>query len=424
MNIRLLLWLALLVQLFVPGRAAGTGYEVVDKRALAAPVSLERDPRALVNYLCPSHYNDFQKARSLFRWVADRVAYDVDGLRANRLGTQQVEETLRTHKAVCEGYAVLYRELAMLAGLQVHMLTGASKFNSSLPFALPPGIEGHAWNAVLLGGRWRLLDVTWAAGQLQPTGTFKRQFDDYWFCTPPEQFVYTHLPKDERWQLIEPTWNQARFDSLPRISSDFFRMGLKLGPEDVQPLVVSGERLLRWNVPNDVVSVADLRDETGRVLEGWTFTQSPKGRIETRLRCPRPGKYTLRIYARRRQAAWAGNLSSPERYQCVAEYSVQSRAAASAGFPKTFGSFQRGGAELIKPLSAALKQGAQQQFQVRAPGADQVALFNGGTFLTNLSLENGQFRGLVAIPSKGPLQVCARYPQEARYWGLVEYSIR
>jgi hypothetical protein len=422
LNIRLLLCLALLC--LAPGRAARTGYEEVDKRALSAPASMERDPRALVNYLCPAHYTDFQKARSLFRWVSDRIAYDVDGLRHNRLGSQHVEETLRTRKAVCEGYAVLYKELADLAGLQVQMITGASKFNSALPFALPPGIEGHAWNAVLLKGRWRLLDVTWAAGQLQASGQFKRNFDDYWFCTPAEQFVYTHLPKDERWQMLDRAWSQARFDSLPRLSSDFFRLGLKLGDDDVQPLLVAGERSLRWNVPKDIVSVSDLRDAQGRPLQGWTFTQSPQGRIETRVRCPRPGKYTLRIYARRRQPAWAGNINSPVAYPCVAEYQVESRAAASAGFPKTFGSFQRGGAELVKPLSAALKQGSEQQFQVRAPGADEVALFNGGTFLANLSRENGQFRGVVAIPSKGPLQVCARYPQESRYWGLVEYSIR
>lgn len=422
MNIKRLLLLALLC--FLPVRAARTGFEEVDRHALAAPASAEHDLKSLAAYLCPSDYTSSEKARSIFRWVADRIRYDVDGLRRNRLSSQAPEDVLTSRKAVCEGYALLVQELGKRAGLSVETIIGASKFNSSMPFELPPGVRGHAWNAVQLDGQWALLDVTWAAGQVQSDGKFRQKFDDFWFCPPAEQFVYTHLPTEPRWQLLDRAWDQARWDSVPRLSSDFFRLGLKLGREDVQPLQVSGERLLRWDVPRNVVGMSDLRDAGGKTLEGWTFTQSPDGRLETRLRCPRPGRYILRIFARVRQRAWQANVDNPSPYQCVAEYQVESRAAAASAFPKTFGSFQRGGAELLRPLRGALKPGSQQQFHVRAPGADEVALFQGSTFLCTLTRAGGHFRGKVSVPPNGPLQVCARYPQESHYWGLVEFDVR
>jgi hypothetical protein len=396
----------------------------IDARAVAAPASVERDLQSLVNYLCPRHYSEAQKARSLFRWVCARVRYDVAALRRGELGPQDPEHVLRTRLAVCEGYAELYKALGDLAGLQVHMVTGDSKFNKELGLKLPPNVQGHAWNAVLLDGRWRLLDPTWAAGKVTPTGVYKAAFDDFWFSTPPEYFAYTHLPKDERWQLLDKPMTARRFEALPRLSSDFFRLGLRLGPDQGQPLKVQGEKTLRWTVPKDVVFISQLEDESGRELDGYTFTQSPDGRVETRFRCPRKGRYRLTLFARKRERAWETDPKAPQKYNGVAVYEVEAGSGSKADYPKTFGSFQRGGAELLGPFDGALRAGSQQQFNVRAPGAEEVVVFQDGILLTKLSGGAGQFSGRVSVPSRGPLQLFARYPKTDRYWGLLEYSIR
>jgi hypothetical protein len=402
------------------------GFAEVDARAVKAPASSERSLAELVRYLCPPGYSERDKARSLFRWVSERVSYDLEGLKNNKMGSQLPDDVLRARKAVCAGYSNLYQALGDKAGLQVATLSGESKFNDQLPLKLPPGVSGHAWNAVFLGGRWQLVDVTWAAGKADANLQFKKGFDDYWFCTPPEQFVCTHLPKDPRWQLLAKPWSKARFDSIPLIRGNFFQLGLQLTPDTRQPLRVSEESQLRWPAPDDVVGMSDLRNRQGQILPNWTFSQSPKGYLETRVRCPATGSYRLQVYGRKRQPAWQGNLQDPVTYPGIAVVQVTGVRPARYPFPKTFGSFQRAAAELVEPFDGLLKGNSRQRFRVRVPGADEVALFSGQALLARLESRRGLFEGVVQLPARGtpPLQMCARFSAEPRYWGLVEYELR
>lgn len=397
----------------------------VDQRALTAPPSAEQSLEKLASYLCPPEYSQADKARSIFRWVADRITYDLDGLRQNKLGKQTPEEVLQRRQAVCEGYARLYQALAEQARLDVALITGESSFNNVLGIKLPPGIKGHAWNAVLIQGRWQLVDPTWAAGAITD-GRFHKNFNDYWYCTPPQQFVYTHLPKQERWQLLEPPFSAARFSRLPHLTSEFFRLGLSVGETPDQPLEAGGEKVLRWRAPEDVVNISQLFDSDGRSVADASFSQSPKGWMEARFRCPQPGNYRLRLLCRKRGLAWEGDVKNPDSYTMVAEYQVVARKANGDGYPKTFGSFQRSGAELLEPLSGALRPGSRQKFRLRVPQAEEVALYLGDRPLARLTKKADTFEDSIPLPpdARGKLQVFARFPGQNRYWGMLEYPLR
>ncbi len=396
----------------------------VDQRALNTPASKEKNLDELARYLCPSNYSEEEKARSIFRWVADRISYDVDGLRQEKLPGQLPEDVLRSRRAVCEGYARLYQDLAERAGLQVTFVSGRSSFNDALPFKLPDNVAGHGWNAILLKGRWRLLDVTWAAGKVDARAHFKKSYDDFWYLTSPEKFVYTHFPKDSKWQMLSDPWDNARFDATPRYSGEFFQFGMK-PPDDLrEPVTVRPDTVFNFRAPEDVVAISDLKDSKGQALEGRTFCQSPRGNLEVRVRCPQPGSYRLVLFGRKREAAWQGNLKSPQTYQGLVEIEVRAQAGVSKPFPKTFGSFQRGGAELLAPFDGRLPAKSRQRFRLRVPGAQEVAFFGGKDFLGKLQAKGSLYEGALTCPARGiPLQVCARYPQEARYWGLVEYEM-
>lgn len=397
----------------------------IDQRALAAPAQRERSLEELARYLCPADYTEDDKVRSIFRWVADRITYDLDGLRSNHLGGQQPEQVLQSRKAVCEGYSRLFQALAQKAGLRAEFISGKSSYNDRLPFKLPDGMGGHGWNAVYLRGRWRLLDVTWAAGSVDSEARFKKRFDDYWYLTPPEQFVYTHLPKDSSWQMLSSPWSSERFESTPQYSALFFRFGMT-APEGLrEPALVSPDSLLSFRAPEEVVGISELRSESGQKLENWTFSQSPRGALEVRVRCPRPGKYRLLVFGRRREAVWQANLESPQTYQGLLEIDLQARQGARCPYPKTFGSFQRGGAELVSPLDGQLRAGSRQRFRLRVPGAQEVVLFAGKDMLGKLEARGVFHEGTIVCPQRGEtLQVCARFSQDQRYWGLVEYQIQ
>ncbi len=58
----------------------------------------------------------------------------------------------------------------------------------------------HFWNVIKLDNKWYFIETTWSAGYYEKDKYIKR-FEPFWFLTPPEQFIYFHLPneKDIKW---------------------------------------------------------------------------------------------------------------------------------------------------------------------------------------------------------------------------------
>lgn len=55
-----------------------------------------------------------------------------------------------------------------------------------------------------------------------------RRFDDFYFLTDPEEFIYTHFPDEERWQLLDAPVSLEEFEKRVFKTSAFFNMGLRL----------------------------------------------------------------------------------------------------------------------------------------------------------------------------------------------------
>ncbi len=60
----------------------------------------------------------------------------------------------------------------------------------------------HAWNAVKIEGKYFLADATWGAGVINHKGKYERKFNEAYFLSRPENFIYSHLPADPMWQLL------------------------------------------------------------------------------------------------------------------------------------------------------------------------------------------------------------------------------
>jgi hypothetical protein len=172
--------------------------------------------------------SDLDKARALFIWVANNIRYDCQKFHnpeptqlswrteeervKKQAAAQQakVKATLKSKKGVCEDYSQLYKALCDAAGVECLVITGDArdfyrpyKNNQRNP---------HAWNAIKIEGEWRLLDVTWAAGHVNPEVTkFTRSLKPGWFMTPPKWFAQSHLPDDEQWQLMSPAIPKKAF---------------------------------------------------------------------------------------------------------------------------------------------------------------------------------------------------------------------
>lgn len=197
----------------------------IDAHALAADPHTERSPERLAAYLVSIAANDAEKSRAIFRWIADRIDYDVQAYLTDNLSVASAQDVLRSRSSICDGYATLFETLGKLAGLEVASIQGYAK---AYGHENKPVFDkrNHAWNAVRIDGQWRLIDPTWGAGAVRD-GQYVRQVREVYFLASPDQLAFTHLPEDERWQMqTMPRLSKGEFESLPRMEPAFFDLGI------------------------------------------------------------------------------------------------------------------------------------------------------------------------------------------------------
>src|SRR2546422_542446 len=76
-------------------------FAAIDRHALTAPPDVELTVERLAAYLVRPARDDREKMRALFRWMADRIAYDVQAFFQGQHGELRPEAVLRRRRAVC-----------------------------------------------------------------------------------------------------------------------------------------------------------------------------------------------------------------------------------------------------------------------------------------------------------------------------------
>jgi transglutaminase-like putative cysteine protease len=87
-------------------------YEEIDMHALNTPEDKKKSIESLASYLTEPARNDREKARAIYRWVAENIDYDVQGLLHGSYGDTSPGGVLRSGKSVCSGYSGLFESLA------------------------------------------------------------------------------------------------------------------------------------------------------------------------------------------------------------------------------------------------------------------------------------------------------------------------
>jgi len=201
----------------------------------AAIADFERSPKALSEYITRNLQTDQKKVHAIFRWVADNIEYklkpafyyrnayadeDLDTGILKPLNERVAEQVLQNRVAFCDGYARLFSTLCSYAGIKSEVITGYAKTG----FGSDKFRSNHTWNAVYIDSAWQLLDVTWASGYVTyGNDRFIKNYDEYYFMTPPQQFVKTHYPEDLQWTLLPDPPTLREFEKGPFKTSGFSR---------------------------------------------------------------------------------------------------------------------------------------------------------------------------------------------------------
>ncbi len=188
--------------LHLTGIHSGDFSEEIDDHARSAPFSVGRNLKKLTEYLVEPAKNDSQKVRSFYIWITDNIKYDLNAYLSGDHGSLEPEDVLRTKDAVCQGYSQLFKAMCDQAGIQAFLISGYSKgygYRANNVITEPD----HAWNIVNIDGRWELIDATWGSGYVNEKNKYVTRFNESFFLSNPETFIYTHLPEAPMWQLLD-----------------------------------------------------------------------------------------------------------------------------------------------------------------------------------------------------------------------------
>ena len=99
----------------------------VDAHALGATAQSEAAIRTLAQYLSAGTNSDAEKARAIYRWVTDRIAYDAKSFFNKTRSNVDPDAVFQSRLAACAGYAALFERLAKESGLEAVTISGYAK---------------------------------------------------------------------------------------------------------------------------------------------------------------------------------------------------------------------------------------------------------------------------------------------------------
>ena len=181
--------------------------------------------QSLVDFLVKGASGTGAKVKVLHDWICDNIEYDT-GIFTGTAGKQGYADVLKSGKAVCAGYTNLMTRMCLLAGIEATGIEGHSK-----GFAYMGYLEdepNHAWNAIKIGNRWQLVDVTWDAGFVDYK-TYIKHYSTEWLYRTPEQFIYSHLPVKDEHQYLSKIKTKEEFVKEPYVPGKFFEYGFTFG---------------------------------------------------------------------------------------------------------------------------------------------------------------------------------------------------
>jgi len=231
----------LVILFFLPLRfysqVGQTNFYAIDSKVGSMPIAKTDE---LAKQLASLGKTDHEKVRAIFRWITEHIDYNVmPGGRGKKkphsfynepddsnaalppLDERIAAKVLNTGVAFCDGYSRLFKILCDHAGIKAEVIYGYARINNNRRFAV-----NHSWNSVFIDSSWYLLDVTWASGFVSYGNEYIRQYNDFYFLTPPAEFIREHYPEDPQWTLLKDPPVYREFAQSPFRYSGFVKAGV------------------------------------------------------------------------------------------------------------------------------------------------------------------------------------------------------
>ncbi|MFC2127237.1 transglutaminase domain-containing protein [Bacteroidota bacterium] len=224
-------------------KSLAQNFDIVDQKV--SSYSLFKDVTTLAKQIDNDFSTNTNKTRALYIWLTKNIAYDLKEFKKGKKqysfryssqkelqnqikkrNSELVHKTIKTKKAVCEGYAQTFKAVCDLLQIECEVISGFTKTSAVAIGALPLGGR-HAWNAVKINKQWKLIDATWGSGYGE-NNKWIRKFDEHFFFTSPEQMLNSHYPINSIWQLTSKKITEKEFANKPIYTPEFYKSCIEL----------------------------------------------------------------------------------------------------------------------------------------------------------------------------------------------------
>lgn len=140
--------------------------------------------RELARKITAGKTTDREKAKAIYRYVAQNMKYDIGKFRKNTFSwDDSALKAVRTQTGVCQDFVFLSIALLRSLDIPARFVEGEA------------GGQRHAWVEAWIGGGWLTMDPTWGSGYITPDGRFVKKYDPSYFNPPAKKFSETHKRK-------------------------------------------------------------------------------------------------------------------------------------------------------------------------------------------------------------------------------------
>lgn len=162
---------------------------------------------------------DYRLAYEAYCYLAQNLYYDFDNAAdPDTPSDTDVVNILKTKKAVCAGFSVVYAALLSVWDIPCNLIYGFAPGQGGDEENFDPTTAdlqdcNHAWNEAFVGGKWIMIDATWGCGNSFLDNTFEAgEMNDSFFDCGLENFSDMHCivqPHTPELSYIMPNEDEA-----------------------------------------------------------------------------------------------------------------------------------------------------------------------------------------------------------------------
>ena len=376
----------------------------------------------LVKFLTGGVDNDFLKVKIFHDWLAYNIKYDTSTYYEGsyKIKYADWDATLKRGKTICLGYSNLLKKMCEIIGIECVTIEGYGRGYSFNPAAKENlSKANHAWNAIKIYDDWYLIDVTWDTVK-ERKGKFIKNYSTNYLFLKPEEFIYTHFPKDVEWQLLEKPILEEEFLTFPYLIGRFFQYDMKIASPITKVNKIENSIEFEIFAPDSVLVLTRLESIDGKKYDYRTFSQRDNDKIKIYVTFPDKGYWILKIFCK--------YISEDGDLKWCASIGFNSTSGNQLQFPIPFEHFLTMNCFIYSPLYSPLHSGEKAHFKLRIDNAYKIKVRINGvwrdTFIRNYEDKNILELYLdVHSTETGNIDIFAmKEKSDNLYWGLLRYK--